>query len=145
MMSDEKLGEQLLRQNDKATAATPTIVDEITRHERRRVRRWAIATGVLWVLAAAYLLGLVWFYAVFLHPIFHDYFTSGDLNPDEIKPPMTVMITLLKVLLWWPGLLFLAAASTTLFTLASRRATLRQIQASLAQISAQLERLAATP
>jgi hypothetical protein len=144
-MSDERLGEQLLRQNDKVPATVPTIVDEITRRERRRVRVWAIASGALWVLAAAYLLGLLWFYVCFLHPVFHEYFTSGEINPDVIKPRMTLVITLLKALLWWPGLLFLAAASTTLFTLASRRATLRQIQASLAEISAQLKGLAAKP
>lgn len=141
MMSDAKLGEHLLRQNNTTPPTAPAIVDEITRRERRRVCIWAIATGVLWVLAAAYLLALLWFYMCFLHPIIHEYFTSGDLDPNEIKPPLNVMITLLKALLWWPGLLFLAAASTTLFTLASRRATLRQIQASLAEISEQLRDL----
>jgi hypothetical protein len=143
MMSDGKLAEQLLRQNDEVPARVPTIVDEVTRRERRRVRVWAVATGVLWVLAAAYLLGLLWFYVCFLHPVFHEYFTRADVTPEAMQPRMRVVFMLLKALLWWPGLLFLAAASTTLFTLASRRATLRQIQASLAEISEQVKSLTA--
>jgi type II secretory pathway component PulF len=144
-MSDERLGEQLLRQNERVPATVPTIVDEITRRERRRVRVWAIATGALWVLAVAYLLGLLWFYMVLLHPRFHEFLTSEETGPAQMQEFARVLISWFKALLVWPVLLFAAAACTTIFTLASRRATLRQIQASLADISEQLKGLTAKP
>ncbi|MFQ5807551.1 MAG: hypothetical protein ACE5I3_13980 [Phycisphaerae bacterium] len=146
MASQEKLGAELLKQNSNASAvAASPLVDRIVRRERWRVRWWAIATAALWIITAAYLLGLLWFYAVFIHPVMHEYFTSEYVAPDAMKPHMLVVIALLKALLWWPGLLFAAAVCTTFLTLASRRATLRQIQASLTEISVQLKALASKP
>jgi signal transduction histidine kinase len=142
MPDDKKLRNELLRQNGGATLP----VDQIVRRERRRVRLWAVATAALWIVAVVYLFGLVWVYAVLIHPVINEFFTGEYTNPDAaaaMKPRMMVVAKLLLASLYWPALLFLAAACTLFFTLASRRATLRQIQASLAEISAQLQALAA--
>lgn len=143
MTTDSKLGDELLKQNGEATASpTSASVERVMRRERWRVRRWAIATAALWIITAAYLLGMLLVYAVFLHPRVHEHFTSAPDLAERGEPGMMGMLVLLKASLWWPALLFAAAVCTTLFTLASRRATLRQIQASLAEISAQLHELA---
>jgi hypothetical protein len=136
MAVDRNLGEALLRQD---RAGPQPALEQILQCERRRVRRWAIATGALWVITVGYLFSLIYFYATFLHPVFNEYFTTPDANPEAMKPRMRVVIYLLQAMLYWPILLFLAAACTVFFTLATRRATLRQIQASLAEISAELK------
>jgi hypothetical protein len=59
----------------------------------------------------------------------------------SMKPHFALLANLVRAALGWPVLLFAAAASTTAFTLTSRRATLRQIQASLAEIGAEMRRL----
>jgi hypothetical protein len=150
-MTDQKtLADELLKQNGGAatTCATPDI-ERIVRRERRRVRLWAMAAAALWIIAAVYLFGLVWVYAVLIHPvIINEFFTGEYTSPDAaaaMKPPMVVVTKLLLASLYWPALLFLAAACTLFFTLASRRATLRQIQASLAEISVQLKQLTTRP
>ena len=142
MTGHENLSGELLKQNGGAGAMPD--VDRIMRRERWRVRAWAAATVVAWLLTAFYLFGLVGFYVTFIHPVMHEYFTSTQpVSPGVIEPRMRVIILLLKALLYWPLALTAAAACTTGFILASRRATLRQIQASLAEISAQVRQLAA--
>ena len=140
MTAERNLGEELLRQNGAGVAAPPLPpLDRIMHRERRRVRRWAIAAGTAWVIAVGYLFGLIYFYLVFIHPVLHEYFTSPHVDPEAMKPRMRTVIYLLQAVLYWPILLFVAAACTVFFTLATRRATLRQIQASLAEISAELK------
>jgi hypothetical protein len=145
MASEENLGDRLVEQDEKATAIATPIVDQIARRERRRVRCWAVATGVLWIVTAAYLLGLLCVYMVFLHPRFNEFLTSEKTGPAQMQEFAPVFISWLKALLVWPLLLFAAAACTTIFTLASRRATLRQIQSNLTQISEQLKALTGKP
>lgn len=143
MTSPDRLSSELIRQN--GPAAGTIDLERITRRERWKVRAWAIAAIVLWIAAAAYLLALLWVYAVFIHPVINEFFTGEYLNPEAagaMKPRMFVIAKLMLAALYWPALLSLAAVCTVLFTLASRRATLRQIQASLAEISTQLKALA---
>ena len=125
-------------------AATPDLA-AIIRRERRRVRCWAIATVGLWVVTALYLFGLLWFYAMIIHPVIHEFFTTEDVDPGAMKPRMEIIAKLLLAMLYWPALLVLAGTCTLFFTLASRRATLRQIQAQLADISTQLREMAQRP
>jgi hypothetical protein len=142
MAGHEDLSGELLKQNG-GTGAMPDV-DRIMRHERWRVRCWAAATIVAWLLAAFYLFGPLWFYAMKIHPVMNEYFTSTQpVSPGAMEPRMRIVILLLNLLLYWPLTLTVAAACTTGFILASRRATLRQIQASLAEISAQVRQLAA--
>jgi hypothetical protein len=103
---------------------------------------WAAATASLWVITTLYLFGLLWFYAIFLHPSIHEFITTEHVTPEAMKLRMSLVARLLLASLPWPGLLLLASTCTLFFTLASRRATLRQIQTSLADISAQMRELA---
>jgi hypothetical protein len=121
------------------------MAESIARRGRRRVRFWAAAAGGLWVVTAAYLLILVFLYLLFLNPPVHALLTGCELGEQARENFAAAIIDWLRALLWWPATLVVAAAGTIWFTLASRRATLRQIQAGLADISAQLERMAAGP
>ncbi len=97
------------------------------------------------MITAAYLLILVFTYLVLLHPAVNEFVTGGEMSDRARQDFATAIIDWIWALLWWPITLIVAAGATTWFTLASRRATLRQIQTSLAQISAQLTRLAPEP
>ena len=142
MADERKLADVLVELNDGGDGA-PNVA-EATARERRRVRRWAIATTLLWILAAAYFLGLLWSYMVFIHPVLNEFLTNPAAPARDNVVLGKVLIVELKALLFWPVLLAMAAISTTLFTLTSRRATLRQIQVSLANISAELKRISTT-
>ncbi len=124
-----------------ANLTAPTIVDLITARERKRVRRWAILTVALWLITALYFAVLLWGYLVFVHPAIQELLAHDEPDPQRFKTQMRVLIGGLTALLYWPALLLLAAGCTTWFTIVSRRATLRQIQASLAQIADHLQGL----
>lgn len=136
-MTGTKINDALTRQS----GGEPPALEEIIRREQRRVRRWAIATTTLWIITAAYLFGLLCTYAVFIHPRISWFFTANEPSGFDMKPVMRVTATMLLASLYWPALLLLSAACTLFFNLASRRATLRQIQASLTDISTQLREL----
>jgi hypothetical protein len=127
-----------------STAAAPDL-DAIIRRERRRVRCWAAATVGLWIATAVYLFGLLWFYAIMIHPVINEFFTTDNVDPSAMKPRMEIIAKLLLAALYWPALLVLAGTCTLFFTPASRRATLRQIQAQLADISGQLREMIQRP
>jgi hypothetical protein len=121
------------------------VAESIVRRERWRVGLWAAATAGLWVVTAAYLLILVFTYMLFFHPAVNEFVTGGEMNERARQDFATAIIDWLWALLWWPITLVVAAAGSIWFTLASRRATLRQIQTSLGQISEQLKQMAPTP
>ncbi|MHC4141291.1 MAG: hypothetical protein ACYSUF_05185 [Planctomycetota bacterium] len=122
-----------------------SVAESIVRRERWRVRLWAAATAGLWVVTAAYLLILVFTYMLLLHPAVNEFVTGGEMNDRAREDFAAAIIDWLWALLWWPITLVVAAAGSIWFTLASRRATLRQIQASLAQISDQLKQMVPEP
>jgi hypothetical protein len=141
MTGEDKLRDELLRENGQAAAPLTAAADDVIRRERRRVRWWAAATAAAWIVTALYFLVLLWAYMVFIHPYLHEFLTNPEIRDEVRTEHAYVLIGGLKALLFWPVLLLLAAGCTTLFTLAARRATLRQIQHSLAEISAQLKGL----
>ncbi len=142
MASEGNLKDALLGQDRSPVDSTvPTIVDLITARERKRVQRWAILTVALWLITALYFAVLLWGYLVFVHPAIQELLAHDEPDPQRFKTHMRVLITGLTALLYWPALLLLAAGCTTWFTIVSRRATLRQIQASLAQIADHLQGL----
>ncbi len=142
MVTEGNLKDALLGQDCGAANLTSSaIVDQITARERRRVRRWAILTVALWLMTALYFAVLLWGYLVFVHPAIQELLAHDEPDPQRFKTHMRVLITGLTALLYWPALLLLAAGCTTWFTIVSRRATLRQIQASLAQIADHLQGL----
>jgi hypothetical protein len=121
------------------------VAESIVRRERWRLRLWAAVTASLWVVTASYLLILVFTYMLFIHPNTNELLTGYELSDQARQDYAAAVIDALWALLWWPITLVVAAAGTIWFTLASRRATLRQIQASLAEISEQLKRMAPQP
>ncbi|MHC4589052.1 MAG: hypothetical protein ACYTAQ_06860 [Planctomycetota bacterium] len=104
----------------------PNVEQRQDEWERWRVRLWATATAGLWVVTAAYLLILVFTYLMLLHPAVNEFVTGGEMNERARQDFAAAIIDWVWALLWWPVTLIVAAACTTWFTLASRRATLRQ-------------------
>ncbi len=142
MAAEGNLKDALLGQDgDAANLTSSSIVDQVTACERKRVQRWAILTVALWLITALYFAVLLWAYLVFVHPAIHEVLAHDEPAPQRFKTQMRILITGLTALLYWPALLLLAAGSTTWFTIISRRATLRQLQASLAQIADHLQSL----
>ena len=115
----------------------------VTQRERRRVGYWAAATGALWAVTTAYLLVLVFLYLLFLNPPLHALLTGSEFSEQARADLAAAIIDWFRALLWWPVTLVVAAAGTIWFTLAARRATLRQVRAGLAEVSAQLARMTA--
>jgi hypothetical protein len=129
----------------RAESDARPMAESIVRRERWRVRLGAAVTAGLWVATAAYLLILVYSYLYLLHPVVNELLTGGELNERTRQDFSVAIITWFRALAWWPITLVVAAAAATWFTLASRRATLRQIQASLTDISEQLRRMVPEP
>ncbi len=136
-----------------------TLADRALAHEQRRVRRWAVATAALWVLAASYCaLNVVGFLVFFYPRIALDYEVLSDergrpdvhVEPDVRQQAVAARRELVRYLAYLllaslvaPLLLLVAGIGTTLFVLRSRRAVLDQIQGDLARLGRQLEVLVA--
>ena len=103
---------------------------------RRRVRRWMIATTTLWVFAAAFLAAWVLAYLVYLGPKVHELIDQASVDAAVTSRFVHLWLMTLRI---WPPLFLLAGGATVGLQVASRQATLRQIQSSLAQITAELE------
>lgn len=140
MATQDEMGNELLKQNGNESATTASVdVERIILRERKRVRWWAIATAGLWIITAALFFAICYVYMVFVNPLVVELLTASNENWGQLR---SATFYGLSALLVWPILLFLSAACTTGFILASRRATLRQIQADLARITEQLKALA---
>lgn len=139
---DQNLVEALLEQTARNGGSAAAAVEFVAHRERRRVRRWAIATIALWLLTAVYFVALLGAYLVFVHPVLNEFLTNQEYRQGDLTEHARVIITGLMALMYWPALLLLAAGCTIMFILATRRATLRQIQISLAEISTQLKAVA---
>jgi hypothetical protein len=117
----------------------------ILRRERWRIRGWATAAVALWSITAVYLVALVLTYVVLVHPAVNELLTGGELSPTTRAEHAAAIIGGLKALCWWPVTLVAAAICTMAFTLATRQATLTQIQAGLTDYRVQLERMTTRP
>src|SRR5436305_674956 len=127
--------------------AFPAWLYPVARARVLRVRRLTIATFITWLLAVVMVLGISVGFGL-LMPMqakISTYIQKGQipaaereqvqLKAQQMSSMLTVMIALSV------GMLALAALCTVLLVLASRRATLRQINASLITISEQLKQL----
>jgi hypothetical protein len=152
MMSEKDLGRALLKLNATGFSDVPddrqrtwTILDR----DRRRVRFLTGLTLGVWLLSAA----LIWLVLVKFGLLFP---AMAKVRMDVERGAVTaaqreqMMDTLLLgfekgtlVIAFSVAVLGLAALCSVLLNLASRRATLRQINASLIEISAQLKSLRA--
>jgi hypothetical protein len=147
-MTDKEVGKALLKVAIEAPGSVPgpRLAAQVLARERWRLRLLAALTVLLWLAAAA---GVFW---VLYAAIFHLYPKQQQLMHDaalgEFPAAKVVEIQALhfqaveictRVVAASFVALTLAALCTVLLVLASRTATLRQINASLAEISEQLK------
>jgi hypothetical protein len=141
-------------------SSEPTSADvaaRVTARDARRVRVLTGLTGLLWLAAAAGVAALLHTYYLQMIPhrkaLIRELRAFNDSHPQPAPPaepdPHHRLTTRIAMHTWAlsagaallgvaVGLLALATLGTVLLLFATRRATLRQIQASLADISAQL-------
>jgi hypothetical protein len=143
-MTEKELGRTLL---DLALAPSPAAPDprELTRNvlgrDRRRVRLLTVLATLFWVLTTAGTVCLCPFYVIVVAPRLRAYQAGRarlehDWNDWAMVGDWAAYWVLACILS-----LLLAAVCTVLLILASRRATLRQINASLVVVSEQLKQL----
>lgn len=148
-MGEKELSRALL-QLDGGLPVLPDVKD-LTRRvlaaDRRRVR-WLSALAIFFWLAALGLVGVVFVQMGLLMP--KQAKLHKDLKEGKIAPPESERVQLTNQVMGQMIVLHVAAAvavlglaalSTFLLVLASRRATLRQVSASLLEISDQLREL----
>jgi hypothetical protein len=152
-MGDKELGRALLQLDSEQLAGNPNVRQQtwkILERDRRRVWWLTALTVALWAAAIGMVFAmLVAFGLVFpLQAKLRDPAELAKLPPDmrqeaqfaaEVYFKMTVVGVTCSV-----GILAMAALATILLVLATRRATLRQINASLLEISQQLKELRLT-
>lgn len=148
-MGEKELRRALL-QLDGGLPVLPDVKDltrRVLEADQRRVR-WLSAVAVLFWLVALGLVGFVFVQMGLLMP--KQAKLEMDLREGKIAPPASERVQLSNQLAAQMltlgvaaavGVLALAALSTFLLVLASRRATLRQVSASLLEISQQLREL----
>ena len=151
-MSETDLGRALLNvdaANPGGVPDTRQLTWQIIEHDRRHVRRLTILTLLIWLLATG-LVGFVFIAFGLLLPLqakIREEATVGKLDPQqrealEFTAKKTFQMLTLAIA-GAVGILALAALSTIRLIFASRRATLRQVNASLLSISEQLKDLRA--
>jgi hypothetical protein len=153
-MSEKDLGEALLKLDAAALAGVSDHrqqVWSILERDRRRVRMLTWVVVVTWLLAGALVLtGLISYGFVFpMQAKVFKQIEEGKLTPkqaNELQRTVLISFQMTTLLIAWSVFLMAAAALCTVFLiLASRRATLRQVNASLVEIGEQLKRLRQPP
>jgi hypothetical protein len=153
-VSEKELGKALLRLDGASLAAVPDARQQTWRvleRDRRRVWWLTVVTVGIWLLAVAHVVSVL----VHLNDLgpkqaqLMKHMQEGKITP-EVREGVQAshqlaMQKLTMVVTAAVGLLALAALCTVFLVLASRRATLRQVNASLVEISEQLKHLRPTP
>jgi hypothetical protein len=133
---------------DLASVSDPLkLTRNVLERDRRRVRRLTVLTVGLWLLAAGLiLLDLINFGLIF--PAQEHRWRQvqagdvGDVERDAIQHQLLEAFEIATVLIGFSvAIMAVAALCSVLLILASRRATLRQVNASLLELSEQLKRL----
>jgi hypothetical protein len=143
-MPDNELGKALLNlgtQPPTATSDPKRMSDQVIERDRGRIRLLVGAATLLWVLAAAGVAWLIFLYFVIVVPRLNAYAAHRVDLQNDWSEWIRAFNSCAEILLACIAALLLAAISTVLLILASRRATLRQIKADLAVISNQLRGL----
>jgi hypothetical protein len=153
-VSEKELGKALLRLDALELAAVPDARQQVWRvleRDRRRVRFLTVLTTLIWLVAfVLILIVLVNFGLLFPQQakLIHD-IEAGTVTPDQRDDAQRLLLVAFQkgtlVIAFSVTVLTVAAFCTVLLTLASRRATLRQVNASLAEISEQLKQLRPPP
>jgi hypothetical protein len=142
-MTEKELGKALL-QLDMAPAAAPDprqLTRNILERDQRRIRLLAAVSVFFWLLTVAGIGVLLWFYFLHVSPRLGAYVAGRRQPQQDADIWLMVSDATAKILLACLIALLLAAVSTVVLVLASRRATLRQINANLVEISGQLKLL----
>jgi uncharacterized membrane protein YjgN (DUF898 family) len=146
-MNEKELGRALLNVSATELAAVPDaqgLTQKVLERDRRRVRLLTGLTVAVWLLAAALiLLDLVGF--GFILPAqahLREMTAAGkgtQAERDELQHQVVISFEMGTVVIGYSVLVMAVAALCTVFLImASRRATLRQVNASLLVISEQL-------
>jgi hypothetical protein len=145
-MTEKELGKALLNVDLDPAPAVPDprqMTRKILESDQRRVRLLASLATLFWVLTAAGVVCFCPFYVMVVAPRLRAYqagraHLENDWNEWAMAGDWVAYWILACIIV-----LLLSAVSTLLLILASRRATLRQINASLVAISEQLRQLQA--
>lgn len=149
-MNDRELGRALLEldaatiggKNDLAAKTTAVL-----QRDRFRVRLLTWATVAVWVIALLLILGdLINFALLFpRHALFLQQLDAGQITPaerDQMQRELFIEFQMgTLVIAFSVFVTTLAAFLTVLLILATRRATLRQVNANLAEICEQLRQM----
>jgi len=162
-MSEKELGQALLNLDSQKLAGVANSQEQtwkILEQDRRRVWRWTALTMALWGAALLMVLLMLVAYGLVFplqaklagleEPSTRAQHEQSLIDLDNLTPEQReigkfkaqIMFQMVTVgVTASVGILALAALSTVFLVLASRRATLRQINASLLEISQQLKEL----
>jgi hypothetical protein len=152
-MTEKELGEALLNLDTTATPDVKALTARVLQRDRRRVRLLVWMSGASWVVAALFVLAILVFFGL-LFPLQAKLQQevkqpTGRLTPAQIEQQLEQAAIAFKMgsvfITMAVGALTLAALCTVLLVLASRRATLRQVNANLVEISEQLKQLRQAP
>jgi hypothetical protein len=152
-MSEKELGRALLELDSHQLAGMPATREQtwkILERDRNRVWWWTAITFTLWGLAIFMVLLMMIHYAL-IFPLQAKLHEEQDLERVGIMTPEQLDAAKFKAQIMFQmatvgvtmsvGVTCLAVLSSVLLSRASRRATLRQINASLLEISNQLKEL----
>ena len=157
-MNERELGDALLRwtasQGSSPTEPRPgEMIDRVLTRDRRRVRRLAFVTATLWLVAVACIPLFFAAFATFILPkanylaqetFLHERKLSDRQLADDAQTVLLTTAKLGMVVVTASVLVLLLAAWGTVWLVgASRRATLRQVNANLAEIAEALRKRAA--
>jgi hypothetical protein len=141
-MTEKELGQALLKLDIAPAAPDPRqLTRKILARDRRRVRLLTGLAALFWVLAVAGLALLIWQYFKSLAPRLGAYVDGRRDFQQDASVWLVIGTAGAGIILASIIALLLAAICTVLLISASRRATLRQINANLLEISDQLKRL----
>jgi hypothetical protein len=144
-MNERELGRALLKFGAQAREEPPppdpqVLMNRILQRDRRNIGGWAVVTALAWGMTVACMVSLVCFWNVYITPIVNFLAEHPNVSvPADHWAGMGEVLGSIAIAAV-VGLLF-AILSTVLLVFASRRATLRQVNASLMQISEQLKQL----
>jgi hypothetical protein len=153
-MAEKRLGDALVELNPAGVddaASARRQADKVLRRDNWRLRLLAAVTIFLSVLSATGILGLVYFFTVWifpgLHHIAHDLSApKGPPDPQGMKERLDAISYWSATAIDWAGTIsvvamILAVLCGILLVFASRRAALRVVDASLKDLSEQVRQL----
>jgi hypothetical protein len=144
-MNESELGRHLLNFGASGDPRPDPhdLTHKVLQRDRSRVKFLAWATALLWILAAGGMLSVIYLFFEYLVPRLH--WIAREPERFQQAQDREVWVVIGE----WVGLvlggsfvaLLVAALATVLLVLATRRATLRQINANLSAIAEQLRQL----